>query len=246
MRYDLAILHNPEEKEPPSNPKALQRFVKAAESLGLATELIVREDYGRIAEFDALFIRETTSVIHHTYRFARKAAAEGLVVVDDPESILKCTNKVFLAELMEKHKVPVPKTVIVHRDNAKEISRLLGLPCILKKPDSSFSQGVVKADTEEELAAYAEEMLERSELLIAQEFMPTDYDWRVGIFDRQPLYVCKYYMADHHWQIIKRDKSGVKTGDGMIRDSACGTCAGRGGPHSTSGRKPYRRRSLRS
>ena len=215
MRYDLAILNNPGEKEPPSNPKALQRFVKAAESLGLATELIVREDYGRTAEFDALFIRETTSVIHHTYRFARKAAAEGLVVVDDPESILKCTNKVFLAELMEKHRVPVPKTVIVHRENAKEISRLLGLPCILKKPDSSFSQGVVKADTEEELAAYAEEMLERSELLIAQEFMPTDYDWRVGIFDRQPLYVCKYYMADHHWQIIKRDKSGAKTGDGI-------------------------------
>jgi len=215
MRYDLAILHNPGEKEPPSNPRALERFVKAAESLGLATELIVKEDYGRTAEFDALFIRETTSVIHHTYRFARKAAAEGLVVVDDPESILKCTNKVFLAELMEKHRVPVPKTVIVHRENAKMVSRLLGMPCILKKPDSSFSQGVVKADTDEELAAYAEEMLERSELLIAQEFMPTDYDWRVGIFDRQPLYVCKYYMADHHWQIIKRDKSGVKTGDGV-------------------------------
>jgi len=215
MRYDLAILHNPEEKEPPSNKKALQRFVKAAESLGLATELIVKEDYGRIAEFDALFIRETTGVTHHTYRIARKASAEGLVVVDDPESILKCTNKVFLAELMEKHRVPVPKTVIVHRENAKSISRMLGLPCILKKPDSSFSQGVVKAETEEELVSYAEDMLERSELLIAQVFMPTNYDWRVGIFDRQPLYVCKYYMADHHWQIIKRDKSGVKTGDGM-------------------------------
>lgn len=211
MRYDLAILHNPEEKEPPSNPKALQRFIKAAESLGLAAEMIVKEDYGRIAEFDALFIRETTSVIHHTYRLARKAAAEGLVVVDDPESILKCTNKVFLAELLEKHRVTVPKTVIVHRDNAKLISRMLGLPCILKKPDSSFSQGVVKAESEKELASYVEDMLERSELLIAQEFMPTSYDWRVGIFDRQPLYVCKYYMVGNHWQIIKRDKSGATT-----------------------------------
>jgi glutathione synthase/RimK-type ligase-like ATP-grasp enzyme len=215
MRYDLAILHNTKEKEPPSNPKALQRFVRAAESLGLATELITKDDYSRISEFDALFIRETTSVTHHTYRFARNAAAEGLVVVDDPESILKCTNKVFLAELMEKHKVPVPKTVIVHDDNAKAIPGILGLPCILKRPDSSFSQGVVKAETEEEFAAYAADMLDRSELLIAQEFMPTDYDWRVGIFDRQPLFVCKYYMADHHWQIIRRDKSGIKTGDGM-------------------------------
>lgn len=215
MRYDLAILHNPQEKEPPSNPKALQRFVKAAESLGLAAEMIIKEDYGRIAEFDALFIRETTSVIHHTYRLARKAAAEGLVVVDDPESILKCTNKVFLAELLEKHKVPIPKTVIVHRDNAKLISRMLGLPCILKKPDSSFSQGVVKAESEKELAFYIDNMLERSELLIAQEFMPTNYDWRVGIFDRQLLYVCKYYMVDNHWQIIKRDKSGATTQVGI-------------------------------
>ncbi|MDH4233363.1 MAG: RimK family alpha-L-glutamate ligase [Nitrospirota bacterium] len=215
MRYDLAILHNPKEKEPPSNPKALQRFVRSAESLGLAAELIGKEDYGRLAEFDALFIRETTGVTHHTYRFARKAAAEGLVVVDDPESILKCTNKVFLAELMEKHRIPVPKTVIVHRDNAKLIPGLLGLPCILKKPDSSFSLGVVKAESEKELSAYIDDMLDRSELLIAQEYMPTGYDWRVGIFDRQPLYVCKYYMAGGHWQIIRRDENGTKTGDGM-------------------------------
>ncbi len=215
MRYDLAILHNPKEKEPPSNPKALQRFVRSAESLGLAAELIGKEDYGRLAEFDALFIRETTSVTHHTYRFARKAAAEGLVVVDDPESILKCTNKVFLAELMEKHRIPVPKTVIVHRDNAKLIPGMLGLPCILKKPDSSFSLGVVKAESEKELSTYIDNMLDRSELLIAQEYMPTGYDWRVGIFDRQPLYVCKYYMAGGHWQIIRRDENGTKTGDGM-------------------------------
>jgi glutathione synthase/RimK-type ligase-like ATP-grasp enzyme len=215
MRFDLAILHNPEEKEPPSNPKALQRFVRAAESLGLAAEMIGKEDYSRLAEFDALFIRETTGVTHHTYRFARKAAAEGLVVVDDPESILKCTNKVFLAELMEKHKIPVPKTVIVHRDNAKLVPRMLGLPCIVKKPDSSFSLGVVKAESEKELSSYIGDMLERSELLIAQEYMPTGYDWRVGIFDRQPLYVCKYYMAGGHWQIISRDENGTKTGDGM-------------------------------
>jgi glutathione synthase/RimK-type ligase-like ATP-grasp enzyme len=214
-RYDMAILHNPEEREPPSNPRALQRFTRAAESLGLAVELIQKEDFGRLAEFDALFIRETTTVNHHTYRFARKAAAEGLVVVDDPESILKCTNKVFLAELLEKHRVPVPRTVIVHRENAYAIPGELGFPFILKKPDSSFSQGVVKTESREEFFSYVQQMLERSELLIAQEFLPTGYDWRVGVFDRQPLYVCKYYMASQHWQIIKRDSNGIKTEDGL-------------------------------
>ncbi len=85
--------------------------------MGLSTELIEKDDFGRLAEFDALFIRETTSVNHHTYRFARRAMAEGLVVVDDPDSILKCTNKVFLAELLERHKIATPRTLIVHRDN---------------------------------------------------------------------------------------------------------------------------------
>ena len=60
----------PKETDPPSNEQALQRFVKAAESLGIEAEIVDRDDYARLAEFDALFIRETTAVNHHTYRFA--------------------------------------------------------------------------------------------------------------------------------------------------------------------------------
>lgn len=210
QRYDIAILHNPAEAEPPSNERALKKFMKAAEAVGLAPELITREDYGRIAEFDALFIRETTSVNHHTYRFARRAAAEGLAVYDDPESILKCTNKVFLAELLQLRKVPVPKSLIIHKDNIGQVVEQLGLPCILKKPDSSFSQGVVKCDTLAEVIAKATALLERSDLIIGQEFLPTEFDWRIGIFDGQPLYACKYFMAEKHWQIIKRDQGTAK------------------------------------
>ncbi len=207
-RYDLAILQNPDEKEPPSDPRALARFIKAAESAGLSAELIDKNDSGRLGEFDALFIRETTDVQHHTYRLARKAASEGLVVVDDPESILKCSNKVFLAEIMTRYKVPIPKTVIVHRDNAAGLAGLLGLPCVLKRPDSSFSAGVVKAETESELKHMVEGFLEDSELVIAQEFIYTPFDWRVGVFDRQVAFVCKYFMPRKHWQIIKRDAAG--------------------------------------
>ena len=214
LRYDLAILHNPGEKEAPSDQRALQRFVRASESLGLAAELITKEDIGRLPEFDALFIRETTSVLHHTYRFARRAVAEGIVSIDDPESILKCTNKVFLAELLERRKILTPTTLIVHRDNIGLASERLGFPCILKRPDSSFSQGVVKVESARELGATVGKMLERSDLVIAQEFLATEYDWRVGIIDREPLYVCKYYMAKKHWQIIKRDDNGLRLYDG--------------------------------
>ncbi len=213
-RYDMAILHDPADHEPPSNSRALNHFIHAADSLGINTEMITREDYGRLTEYDALFIRETTSVNHHTYRFARRAAAKKLVVIDDPESILKCTNKVFLAEILEKNKILTPKTIIVHKENYREVATELGLPCILKQPDSSFSQGVMKVESAQDLQVQVSKLLDKSDLVIAQEFLPTEYDWRVGVFDRQPIFVCKYFMAKKHWQIIKRDDVGKKTDDG--------------------------------
>ena len=207
-RFDLAILANPAEADPPSDEKALRRFVKAGEALGLDMEIIGREDYGRVAEFDALFLRETTQVNHHTYRFSRRAASEGLIVIDDPESIVKCSNKVYLAELMSRHDVPCPRTMLVHRGNVDQVPAELGFPCVLKEPDSSFSRGVVKVKTFEEMEKHVRESLEDSDLIIAQEFLPTDFDWRIGILDRRPLYACKYFMAPNHWQIVNHQAGG--------------------------------------
>lgn len=211
-RYDLAILQNPEERLPPSDDRALQRFVRAGERLGLGVDLITREDYGRLAEYDALFIRETTGVNHHTFRFARRATAEGMVVIDDPQSILRCTNKVYLAELLERHRVATPRTVIVAESTKDLVAERIGFPCVVKAPDSAFSVGVVKFDTREEFEAAAPKMFEDSELLLAQEFVPTDFDWRIGVLNGEPLYACKYYMARKHWQIYQHDGATVKEG----------------------------------
>jgi Glutathione synthase/Ribosomal protein S6 modification enzyme (glutaminyl transferase) len=142
--YDLAILVNPEEREPTSDKRAIKHFVEAGRDLGFDVEVITKDDYERLAEFDALFIRETTAVNHHTYRFSRRAYTEGMVVIDDPWSILRCSNKVYLTELLTREKIPIPKTLIVTRDTMEDVEKELGLPCVLKQPDSSFSQGVLK------------------------------------------------------------------------------------------------------
>lgn len=209
-RYDLAILVNPEDPMPPSDGPALRRFEKAARALGFAVEFIRPEDYGRMAEFDALFIRETTSVSSHTYRFARRAEWEGTVVMDDPLSIMRCANKVYLAEVLQKHAIPTPRTLIISEDNATDV-RSLGLPCVLKLPDSSFSKGVIKVEDESELQDGLKAYFAESDLIVAQEYTPTDFDWRVGVLNGEPLYVCRYFMADHHWQIYKRGASGRVT-----------------------------------
>ncbi len=207
-RYDLAILHTPGEKNTPSDEKALKKLTKAAESMGIEVEIITKDDYGRLPEFDALFIRDTTSVTHYTFRFARRAAAEGLVVIDDPDSIVKCSNKVYLAELLQRHRIATPPTLILHKGNWESAPTILGLPLVLKQPDSSFSLGVIKVKTEEEYRTEMERLFKISDLLIAQAFMPTTFDWRIGVIDREPLYCCKYYMAGGHWQIYDNSKKG--------------------------------------
>src|SRR5690606_15730193 len=71
--YDLAILVNPKEEVPPSDAKTIQKFIKAAEQIGLSAYTITKDEYSDLAEYDALFIRETTAVNHHTFRFAQRA-----------------------------------------------------------------------------------------------------------------------------------------------------------------------------
>lgn len=209
QRFDLAILYDPEEGEnSPSDEAALKKFIKAGESVGIAVDLMTRDDAGRLLEYDGLFIRQTTAVNHYTYRLARRAASEGLVVIDDPVSIARCTNKVYLAELLTHHKVAIPKTLIVHRDNVNDIPATLGFPCVLKKPDSSFSQGVVKVRNEDELEERLAEFLSESEMIVAQEFLPTTFDWRIGVLDQRAIYACQYFMAPGHWQIIQQEKNG--------------------------------------
>jgi len=211
-RYNLAILYDPDDPTCPSDQKAIDKFKSAADDLSIATEIINKDEFRRLAEFDALFIRETTSVVHHTFRFARKAQAEGLFVIDDADSILKCTNKVFLNELLLKHEMLTPRTTLVHQSNVDEVPQVLGYPIILKKPDSSTSLGVSKADTLVEYQQLSQQMLSESELVIAQEFLPTTFDWRIGILAGEPLYACKYYMAARHWQIVLRTKKSTRYG----------------------------------
>lgn len=208
VRFSLAILLNKDEAMPPSNEGAIKRFVKAAEKLHIEAEIIDRDDYSRIPEFDALFIRETTAVNHYTYRFARRAAAEGLAVIDDPDSILKCTNKVYLDELLTRNHILTPKALVVMRSDFAKVIEKVGLPCVLKQPDSSFSQGVVKVADAAELERELARLFEKSDLVIAQEFLKTDFDWRVGIIDNKLLYVSKYFMARRDWKVVSKDSSG--------------------------------------
>jgi len=212
-RYDIAILHDPSDPLPPSNERALKNFIKAGSEMGVAVELIERQDYGRLAEYDALFIRDTTRIDHYTYRFAKRAESEGMVVIDDPRSILLCANKVYLAELLHANRIPTPHTVIVGKNDRDAAEQQLGYPMVLKVPDGSFSRGVYKVENREQMLEVTARLFKQSELILAQEFLYTEYDWRIGIINRQPFFASQYFMSKKHWQIVKHDdKGGFKEG----------------------------------
>jgi glutathione synthase/RimK-type ligase-like ATP-grasp enzyme len=208
-RFSFAVLYDPNEKLPPSSFASMKHWARIAEKQGVEVEPITRRDLARLAEFDALFIRETTSIDNHTYRFARRAMQEGMPVIDDPISMIRCTNKIYLHELMTSNGVAVPPTVIIggQQDLARAADEL-GFPMVLKVPDSSFSRGVSKVDNMAALDALAREWLKDTDLLLAQAFMPTTFDWRVGVLGGKPLFVCQYMMAKRHWQIVKHSANG--------------------------------------
>lgn len=211
-RYDMAILYNPDEKLPPSNIRALKKFIAAGEKLGIEVDLITKKDFSRLAEYDALFIRETTEIEHHTYRFARRAENEGIIVIDDPESIMKCTNKIYLAEMLAANKIPIPITEILkkdEKDDLKSLERKLSYPLVLKIPDSSFSRGVHKATDSRELKKISDELFNESDVILAQEYLYTSFDWRIVILNHSPIFACQYFMSRHHWQIVKHGPEGT-------------------------------------
>ena len=201
-KYDLAILINPNESNPPSCPNALKNFKDAANKVGFYVDFITKDDYEDICEYDALFIRATTSVNDFTYEFSRRAYAEGLVVIDDPWSILRCANKIYLNERMKQNKISTPKTEMLTKGKFKaSMAESFAYPMVLKQPDSAFSLGVTKVNNAEEMVDSLKRLFRKSDLIIAQEFLYSDFDWRIGVLDNLPLFACKYYMAKDHWQI---------------------------------------------
>ena len=215
-KWALAVLVDPHEKTAPSKPSSIKRLADVAAKMGVEVETIEPSDLTSLAEFDALFIRATTQIDNYTYKFARRAEQEGMPVIDDTHSMIRCTNKVFLKEILEKAGLPIPRTEILdEKSDLAAVFEKLGNPVVLKTPDGSFGTNMVKARSLEELRAGAKQMFKETALIIAQEFVPTKFDWRIGVLNGEPLYACQYRMARGHWQIVKHGPDGKTTEGGF-------------------------------
>ncbi|MDF3128211.1 RimK family protein [Kiritimatiellaeota bacterium B1221] len=216
-RWDLAILHNPDEANSPSDPEAIKRFVKAASKLGVEATVMRSRELKQLSQYDALFIRETTHINHPTYRLARRGEMEGLVVIDDATSILRCCNKIYLHDAFSYKGVQSPLTMVLSGYSSTDIEKVesqFSYPLVLKMPESSFSLGIYKVATPDELRMKLQQMFKESALVLVQEYLFTEFDWRIGVLNGRAIYACKYFMARDHWQIYNHDstRKGNKEG----------------------------------
>lgn len=189
----------------PREEKALGNFRRAAEGLGHEFSFMFRENLTQIPKYDAVFIRATTDPLFTSYVVSRTAAELGLKVVDDPESIQICANKIHQYALFKKHGIPHIPTMFIskqdlHHKRLLEIFRTLGKPVVIKAPYTSFSRYVEKAACETSFREVAKRFFRKSDVLAVQEFMPTAFDWRVGVLNNEVLYVCKYMIPKGKWK----------------------------------------------
>ncbi|MFC3031903.1 RimK family protein [Pseudoalteromonas fenneropenaei] len=214
-RWEMAILVDPNEPSPPSDKDAISKFVKAARKHGIHAEVKTTETLEDVSQYDALFIRQTTAIDHATYRLASKAEAKGVVVIDDATSILRCCNKVYLHDAFSYSKVPTLKTETVSDANPETLAQLeatFTYPMVLKMPEGSFSRGVFKVKDITELTARLSELLAESALVLVQEYLYTEYDWRIGVLNGRAIFACRYFMARNHWQIYNHESKRFNSG----------------------------------
>lgn len=184
---------------------ALQNFQRTAEGLGHEFDFMFREGISKIPDYDSIFIRATTDPLYTSYVVSKTAWEIGKKVVDDPESIRICGNKIHLYDLLEKYDVPHIPTVFMnkedfHHKRLLEVFRKLGKPVVVKAPYTSFSKYVEKVACETSFRDVAKRYFRKSDMLAVQTFMPTAFDWRVGVLNRQTLYVCKYMIPKGRWK----------------------------------------------
>ena len=189
----------------PREEAALENFKRAAEKAGQEFHYLFREDISDIPRYDAVFIRATTDPLFTAYIVSKTAWELGLKVIDDPESITICANKIHQYSLFEKYDVPRIPTVFLNKEELhhKKISEVfdeLGKPVVIKAPYTSFSRYVEKAACETSFRDVAKRYFKKSDVLAVQKFTPTAFDWRVGVLNNEVLYVCKYMIPKGRWK----------------------------------------------
>jgi len=194
---------------------ALSNFRMAAFQMGHQLDFLFRSDIQLLDSYDAVFIRALTDPMNATYAVSRLAQMKGKMVLDDPESIRICCDKVNMYAHLLRGDVSMPETSFVNtgevnEENARELFEAYGLPLVLKAPESSFSSKVERVSTVDEFVKVGKRFLRRTDRIIAQQYLPSEFDWRVVTLAGRVLAIVKYIIPEKCWRIIDKTEDGKR------------------------------------
>lgn len=202
----IAIVSDASSRDRAVELQAMQTYVAQAPDHGHTAEIIDVDDYARLPEFNAAFLRLDTAVLGLPFAVSRYAWKLGLRIVDDPKSMVTCMNKAHVQGLMERAGVPTPDTVLLTKEgretlDAAALFEELGTPIIVKAPSGAFSSAVEKAHDAKQLKALVRRFSFQSDVILLQRYTPSTYDWRVGILCGDPIYAARYHIPKGGWRI---------------------------------------------
>ena len=192
---------------------AVLRLGQAAQKMGHRLDILFRSDMYKIPTYDALFIRALTDPLNSSYVASRLAQVQGLRVIDDPQSILICCDKINMYRHLQAAGVPMPETVYLTQSdltiaNGVRLLDTMGTPLVLKAPHTSFSMYVDRVSTPDDFVRVGKRFLRRADRLVAQRFISSEFDWRVGVLGGEVLYVCQYLIPKRRWKILTYTEGG--------------------------------------
>jgi hypothetical protein len=179
FQLDLAILVNGDDLEYPSNAAAIQKIMKQAELQGFNSEIINKNDAGKLQQFDTLLIRELYKPNLQVFEFAKKAEREGVQVINPPDFIQKAENKIYLHSLMSRHQISVKSLLLIIEARQLEV---LQFPARLM-PSMAYENTTLVQHAEQ-----LKEQLEIGNLLLVQPDFRPEKIHRLGIFQKEILF----------------------------------------------------------
>jgi glutathione synthase/RimK-type ligase-like ATP-grasp enzyme len=192
---------------------ALTNFRIAAFDLGHELDFLFKSELKFLSRYDAVFIRALTDPLNTTYVVARIAEMRGMRVLDHSDSIRICCDKVNMYSRLIAKNVPMPDTTFLNDNevteaNAAELFEAMGVPLVLKAPNSSFSAYVDKATTPDDFVKIGKRFLRRADRIVVQQYLPSDFDWRVITLHGVVLGVLKYVFVQDKWKLMDRGADG--------------------------------------
>jgi glutathione synthase/RimK-type ligase-like ATP-grasp enzyme len=205
---------------------ALTNFRLAAFELGHELDFLFRNELKYLKNYDGVLIRALTDPLNTSYVVARTAEMLGKRVLDHAESIRICCDKVNMYARLQRNGVPLPETRFLGQDEvaaatADALFEALGAPLVLKAPNSSFSAYVDKVATPGDFVRVGKRFLRRADRIVVQQYMPSDFDWRVITLDGRVLAVVKYRFPPQGWRTMDRSDAGeLASVEGVVREQA--------------------------